>query len=88
VYEHVASLLKQVGSWPMVGTPEWCALNNDDPVKLAALLDAGQHWALHLEINQQARADASRDVSMAADWRSIADETRRRREVYIPREVA
>jgi hypothetical protein len=88
VVEHVAPLLEQVRSWPMAGTPAWCALDDDDPRKLAALFDAARHWALHLETNQQARAEASHDISAAGDWRSIADETRRRREVYIPREVA
>jgi hypothetical protein len=87
VHEHVAPLLEAVGAWPMAGTPAWCELADDDPVKLAALLDASRHWALHLEINQQAHAEASHDISAAADWRSIAGQTRRRREVYIPREV-
>jgi hypothetical protein len=87
VHEHVAPLLDQVGDWPMAGTPAWCDLDDDDPVKLVALLDAARHWALHLEINQQALAEASRDVSVAADWRSVANEIRRRRHVYIPRQV-
>ena len=72
---------------PMAGTPAWCDLEDTDPLKWAALLDAARHWALHLEINQQALAEASRDVSVAADWRSVANEIRRRRHVYIPRQV-
>jgi hypothetical protein len=37
-------------------------------------LDGGQHFALRLEIEQEARADASQSVSAAADWRGIAQE--------------
>ena len=57
---------------PLLGTPAWCALEPDDPAKLAAVLDGGQHFALRLEIEQEARADASHTVSAAADWRGIA----------------
>jgi Protein of unknown function (DUF2742) len=46
VHEHVAPLLDQIESWPMVGTPAWCRLADDDPRKLAALYDAARHWAL------------------------------------------
>ena len=59
---------------PLLGTPAWCALEPDDPAKLAAVLDGGQHFALRLEIEQEARADASQTVSAAADWRGIAQE--------------
>ena len=86
VHEHVAPLLEMVGQWPTVGTPEWCALDGS-PVKLAAIYDAARHWALHLELGQEARADASRAVSAGADWKAIAQEIRRRRGVYIPRAV-
>jgi hypothetical protein len=66
VHEYVSVTLEQVGLWPMVGTPEWCALADGDPVKLAALLDAAQHHALRLELNQESRAEASHAISAAA----------------------
>jgi hypothetical protein len=56
----------------MCGTQEWTELLNNDPRKLASLLDASQHWVLRLESNQQAMADASSEVSAAADWSGIA----------------
>jgi hypothetical protein len=88
VHEFVAPLLDQVGGWPTVDTPAWCVLGDDDPVKLAALLDAAQHWALRVETCQQAKCAASREISAAADWAAIATEIRQRRKVYIPREAA
>ena len=33
VHEHVTPLLELVGSWPLVGSPAWCALDERDPVK-------------------------------------------------------
>lgn len=86
VHEKVSPLLAQVGSWPMAGSPEWCELADADPVKLAALYDAAQHWALRLEMCQTALAEASRDISAATDWSAVARKIRQHREVYIPRE--
>jgi hypothetical protein len=89
VHKFVAPLIEQAGPAPMAGTPEWCALDDADPVKTAALLDAAQHWALRLETCQQIRCDASREVSDAADWAAIAIEIfQRYGSAYIPREVA
>jgi hypothetical protein len=89
VHEHVASMLARAESWPMAGTPEWCSLPDDDPAKLAALLDAARHWCLRLEINTQAHlAQASHAISAAENWKDIANEIGRRREAYIPRVVA
>jgi hypothetical protein len=88
VHEFVEPLLAAVGQWPMAGTPEWCALPDDDPVKLAALYDDARHWALRLETSQQALAETSRDISAAADWAAMATEIfHRRSSAYIPRDV-
>jgi len=72
VHEFVAAVLNQVNDWPMLGTPAWCSLAHDDPRKWAAVLDGAQHHALRLELNQEARAEASRAVSAAADWPKVA----------------
>ncbi|HSS26057.1 MAG TPA: DUF2742 domain-containing protein [Mycobacterium sp.] len=86
VHEHVAPLLAQAGSWPMAGTPEWQQLPASDPRKLAGLLDAAQHWALHVETCQQAECEASQAISAAADWSAIATRIfQRRNSAYIPR---
>ena len=53
VHEFVQAVLDQVNNWPMPGTPAWCLLAADDPRKWAALLDAAQHHALRLELNQR-----------------------------------
>lgn len=84
VHEFVADHL-QVEHWPMVGTPEWCALPDDDPAKLAALFDAAQHWALRLETCQQARCDTSRDVAEGVNWSALAREINERTDFYAAR---
>jgi hypothetical protein len=60
----------------MVGTPAWCALDDDAPAKIAALFDAAQHWALRLETCQEARCEASQAVSAAEDWSWVAGRVR------------
>ena len=85
VHEHVLPLLASVDSWPLVGTPAWCALDFHDPVKKAALLDAAQHWALRLEICQAARCEAGRDIAAVADWAVVARDVRNRSEFYASR---
>jgi Protein of unknown function (DUF2742) len=85
VHEIAAPVLAQVQSWPMAGTPEWCALDDDDPAKWAALLDAAQHWALRVETLQEAHCDASREISAALDWSALAREINERTEFYAAR---
>jgi hypothetical protein len=72
VHEFVSAVLDQVNGWPMAGTPAWCSLAHDDPQKWAALLDNAQHHALRVETCQAARANASHDVSGAADWSAVS----------------
>jgi hypothetical protein len=82
VHEFVQPLLTQLGSWPMVGTPAWCVLDDDDPAKVAALLDAAQHWALRIETSQQDLCDASRLIAGAADWSVLAQKSTQRNAFY------
>ena len=74
VHEYVAPLLAAIGSWPMLGSPAWCLLPASDPRKVAAIFDAARHHALRVETCQQALADASREISAAADWRALGAE--------------
>jgi hypothetical protein len=69
-----------VQTFPMVGTPAWCDLDDDDPVKHAAVFDAAQHWALHVDTCQEKRAHASQAISAAEDWSAIAQANRNRSE--------
>lgn len=85
VHEYVAPQLAAVESWPMVGTPAWCALDADDPAKMAALLDAAQHHALRVETCQQAKCEASRAISAAEDWPAIAQAIKAHNEFYAER---
>jgi hypothetical protein len=86
VHECVSKLLDRVDEWPMIGTPAWCALPDEDPAKLAAIYSAAEHWALRLETAQQARCEASKEIAASLDWWEYAKASRRRRDSYIPRE--
>jgi hypothetical protein len=81
VHEVVTPTLESVEAWPLLGTPAWCSLDDSDPVKWAALLDAAQHWALRLETCQEARADASK----AVDWPALSREINQRTDFYRAR---
>lgn len=86
VYEFITPMLtSQAKPWPMIGTPTWCALDDDDPAKMAAVIDAAQHWALQLETRQEALCDASREISAAADWSALAQRYRTHCEFYAAR---
>lgn len=85
VHEYVTRLTDRVDSWPMAGTPAWCELTDEDPRKLAAVLDAGQHHALRVEVAQEAAAEASKTISAAVDWRAMAQDISRRRAFYAAR---
>lgn len=86
VHEFVAALLTQAEHLPpLAGTPAWCALADADPAKLLALAAAGEHHALRMETAQAARAEASRDISAAADWSAVSRELRQRGDFYRER---
>jgi hypothetical protein len=85
VREFVAPILARVGSWPAAGTPAWCALDDTNPAKQAALYDAAQHWALRIDTCETAMAEASRDISAAADWPAIAREIQQHNDFYAQR---
>lgn len=88
VSRYVAPLLERVVSWPMLGTPEWSTLPQNDVRKIAAVYDGARHWALRLECSQLALAEASRDIAAATDWNAISREMLQRNGVYIPREAS
>jgi Protein of unknown function (DUF2742) len=82
VHTFAAPLLAAVESWPMVGTQEWCELSDDDARKIAAVYDAARHWALRIEMCQEAYADAGSEISAAAPWSRIAQYLRAEKEFY------
>ncbi|WP_199253861.1 DUF2742 domain-containing protein [Mycolicibacterium mengxianglii] len=73
---------RENASWPMVGSPAWAVLDDYDPAKWAAILDAARHWALRLEANQTAWCDASRAVAAANDWGGTASSVHRREQFH------
>lgn len=88
VHTFIAALVAQANDLPVAGTPRWCALSDTDHRKLLALAVAGEHHVLRTEIGQEQHAQASRDVSAAADWAAIARDIRQHNEIYIPRRIA
>lgn len=71
------------------GTPAWQALDDHHPDKLAAVLAAGVHHALRLDLNQEVVADASKAVAGAEDWSAVAQCIRSGRgNAYVPRRTA
>lgn len=87
VHQYVVDRLRCAGvdSWPTAGTPEWAALPDADPRKLAAVLDAGQHHALRVETAQEALAAASRDIAASADWTAVSSEITARKSFFAER---
>ena len=88
VHEYVSPLLEEVGSWPMAGTLAWQQLPPDHPAKLAALFDYARHHALRVDAGQAALAEASRDISAAADWSVISRNMLQHNSIYIPRKAS
>ncbi len=74
VHHYVNPLVGDLVNIPMLGTPAWHALDDDDELKLAAVLDGGQHWALHLELRQLALIEASKYIAGVAEWKAVARE--------------
>jgi hypothetical protein len=72
VHEFVEPLLSQAGRWPVAGSVTWRQLDDTDPAKWAALLDAARHHALRVDTAQENHAHASKDVSAAVDWKAIS----------------
>lgn len=69
------------GPLPCAGTPAWAALADGDPRKLLALAIAGEHHVLRLQLGQEARAQAAEDIWAGEDWRQVAQQVQRRREI-------
>lgn len=59
------------GPLPLIGSHSWLALPDGDPRKVGAVWLAADWQVLHIELDQDARADALQDVSDAADWHAI-----------------
>jgi len=79
-HEFLKAVLAQAnaGPLPWAGSPAWCDLADGDPRKLLALAVDGEHHVLRKEVAQTAHAQASREVSVAANWSGIAREIQQR----------
>ncbi|MGV9481752.1 DUF2742 domain-containing protein [Gordonia aichiensis] len=71
----------------IAGTPEWIALDDDDPRKTTAVLIAGSRWAHEQELDEihwqrGALKRAAEEVSAARDWAAVAQRIRDRDQWY------
>lgn len=71
----------------IAGTPEWIALDDDDPRKTTAVLIAGSRWALEQSLDQlddrrAAAKEAAVDIAEARDWSVVAQRIRDRDQWY------
>ncbi len=83
VHEYVTDRIT-AETWPMAGTLDWQHLPERHPEKIAAILDAAQHWALRVQLAQEAMAEASQEISASEDWKALVQSLDRGR-AYIPR---
>ena len=79
---------RSVGRTQIVaGSPEWVALDDDDPQKIAALITAGSRWVLEAEIDQiHRRRLAHKDMALGLledlPWKKIRKQIEQRDEFY------
>ncbi|SHU31130.1 DUF2742 domain-containing protein [Mycobacteroides abscessus] len=85
VHEFVQPHIEAAGPFPVVGTVAWQLLSATEPGKWAALLDAAQHYALRLDIEQEAAIEAGQAISRSQDWGSVASKMRQGHEFYAAR---
>lgn len=80
VHRFVESVVAQAncGPIPAAGTAAWCALADGDARKLLACAQAGVHWCLKLDAEQEQRAQAAKDIAAEGDWSALAGSIRRR----------
>ncbi|AHC23838.2 hypothetical protein TS71_20730 [Mycolicibacterium neoaurum] len=89
VHRLVTPIVDQFETLPVAGTLPWQELADTDPAKWASVLDVARYGALHLQLRQEALAEASRDISASTDWTAIARRHRADRgRAYIPRRRA
>ena len=83
---------------PVAGSPDWVALDDDDPTKTAALVIAGSRWVLEettaqIADRRTAEKDAAIEISQARQWSTVAQRIRDRDAAlrsggYIPRRAS
>jgi hypothetical protein len=70
----------------VAGTPQWCAMSDDEAHKLLALVLGGIREALNHEVAQEHLADASREIAGCQNWTAQAKRLiGRSSRAYIPR---
>lgn len=87
VREYVYRVLGGRTTTIIAGTPEWIALDDNDPAKTDALITAGSRWVLEHQLDQldeqrAAAKAAAIEISEARDWSAVAKRIRDRDAFY------
>ncbi|WP_208859320.1 DUF2742 domain-containing protein [Mycobacterium europaeum] len=85
VHLFVLPTLNEARSWPLAGSPAWGNLADDDPAKLASVLDGGRHDALRNDTISAALAEASKAIARSTDWSAVSRDINHRRHFYAAR---
>jgi hypothetical protein len=63
---------------PIAGTPQWCAMSDDDARKLMSVILGGIREALQHDVVQEHRAEAAHAIAESANWTTQANRLRGR----------
>jgi len=95
MYRTLQRLERHHGTPPVLGSPEWAALPEGHPSRIAAIYRAALCWVFeHDEDDQAARMkSAALDVAQGTDWAAAAQRIRDRADAnssgaYIGRKAA
>ncbi|WP_206499117.1 DUF2742 domain-containing protein [Rhodococcus sp. KRD175] len=81
VHDRLAPILDDavlLGDIPILGSPAWVDIANDDVRWRHSVVAAGYRWAAREWLEQDARIEASRELSVSRDWSAVSRSIRQR----------
>ncbi|WP_052066182.1 DUF2742 domain-containing protein [Rhodococcoides fascians] len=83
VHDRLAPILDDavlLGDIPVLGSPAWVDIPNGDVRWRHSVVAAGYRWAAREWLEQDARIEASHELSESRDWSAVARSIRQRNE--------
>ncbi|WP_081631867.1 DUF2742 domain-containing protein [Rhodococcus sp. 114MFTsu3.1] len=83
VHERLSPILtsaQALGGVPIIGSPSWVELDDQDVRWRHAVVVSGYRWALEQWLRQDAAVDFSHEFSQSRDWAATSRYIRQRRE--------